>query len=214
LNSGPLLEIQQIGFERHDDSLFKGISLCLSAGELLQISGPNGCGKTTFLHILATLKLPSEGRILWRGNETNSCRSLYLADVAYIGHRPGMKLGLTARENLTWYCQLHSALAKHDIDGALVRAGLGYCSDIPCDSLSAGELRRVALAVLQLRQATLWLLDEPLTALDNAGVEAIEALFKGHLAEGGAVIFSSHQDITLNGVRNLSLIEHTMDKSQ
>ncbi len=205
----PLLEFKDIAFERDDYPLFGGVSASLSPGDIVQVSGPNGCGKTTLLHILATLKPPSDGSILWRGNDIRSNKTRYLTDMAFIGHQAGLKLVLTARENLIWYCQLHDMSECIDsIDAALDIMGLGHCRHIPCGALSAGQLRRVALAILHLRSVALWLLDEPLTALDGAGVGELELLFKSHLEHGGMIIFSSHQPLSVAGVSNLLLGEH------
>jgi len=208
LASAPLLEIQAIAFERDDRTLFSDVSVCLAAGEIMQVSGPNGCGKTTLLHILATLKPPAHGQMLWRGDDIRADRFGYLADIAFIGHQPGLKLALSARENLIWCARLHGLPVSGKIDMALDRAGLSHCKDVPCSTLSAGQLRRVALAVLHLREALLWLLDEPLTALDHEGISELEAMFRSHLGEGGIIVFSSHQALSLAGVRNLPLTEY------
>ena len=203
----PLLELQNLAFERDDCPLFEGLSESLGAGDILQISGPNGCGKTTLLHILTTLNSPSHGRILWRGEETRRSSS-YLDNLAFIGHQPGLKLALTPLENMAWYARLHKLSEQADLDAVLERMGLNACRDMPCHTLSAGQLRRVALAILHLREASLWLLDEPLTALDQEAVADLESLFKTHLAEGGIIVFSSHQPLSIEGVRNLPLTEY------
>lgn len=204
----PLLEFQELAFERNDIPLFQGLSASLCEGELLQISGANGSGKTTLLHILATLRLPSAGCVLWRGEDTGTINSPFRAEIAFVGHLPGVKLYLSAQENLRWYGQLHGVYVEDDISAALNSAGLSHCQDQICSTLSSGQLRRVALAVLYLRKATLWLLDEPLTGLDSGGVRTIEKLFGSHVNEGGIVVFSSHQEMALSGVRELRLGNH------
>jgi heme exporter protein A len=87
----------------------------------------------------------------------------------------------------------------------LAALGLADWTDTPCAQLSAGMLRRAALARLPLSGATLWILDEPLTAIDRGGVGLIEELFRAHLGSGGAIIFSSHQQLALPGVKCLEL---------
>ena len=207
--SSPLFELQDITFERDDQALFEGLSVNLCGGEILQVSGPNGCGKTTLLHILANLKSPSQGQILWRGETTRGNPS-YLAEQAFIGHQPGVKLALSARENLSWYTQLYDSDTQLSIDQALDKVGLKTRKDLPCSTYSAGQLRRVALASLHLRDATLWLLDEPLTALDSEGINELEALFSAHLSDGGMIIFSSHQTLSLAQVGNLALADYSV----
>lgn len=218
--SSPLIELQDIAFERDDQALFEGLSANLRGGEILQVSGPNGSGKTTLLHILATLKSPSQGQILWRG-ETTQRNPSYLAELTFIGHQPGVKLALSARENLSWYARLynarlynsatqHNSASSLSIDQALDKVGLKARKDLPCSTYSAGQLRRVALASLYLRDATLWLLDEPLTALDSEGISELEALFSAHLSDGGMIIFSSHQTLSLAQVGNLALADYSV----
>lgn len=218
--SSPLFEIQDIAFERDDQALFAGLSASLCGGDILQVSGPNGCGKTTLLHILATLKSPSKGQLLWRGQTTRG-NSSYLSELAFVGHQPGVKLALSGRENLSWYTRLYHppkapdsttqrrSAAPPSIDHALDKAGLKTRKDLPCNTYSAGQLRRVALASLYLRGATLWLLDEPLTALDSDGISDLEALFNAHLSDGGMIIFSSHQALSLTQVRHLALADYS-----
>ncbi len=204
----PLLELQNLAFERDDWPLFESLSIALCAGDVMQISGPNGCGKTTLLHILTTLHSPSYGSVLWRGEAINGS-AIYLAELAFIGHQPGVKLALTARENMRWCLGLFAPRKNITIDTALDSAGLNTCKDVPCSTLSAGQLRRVALAALYLRDATLWLLDEPLTALDSDAIADLESLFETHRRAGGIIVFSSHQALSIDGVRNLALAEFT-----
>jgi heme exporter protein A len=80
----------------------------------------------------------------------------------------------------------------------------GY-EDLPCRTFSAGQRRRVALALLLLSDARLWLLDEPFTAIDSAGVAMIEQLMADHIGRGGAIVLTSHQPVRLAGLRTLEL---------
>lgn len=204
MSSQPLLEFKALSFERDDWPLFSDLSGTVRAGEILQITGPNGSGKTTLLHILATLQAINTGTLRWRGSDISQCRQPYLADVAFIGHKPGLKLSLTPRENLQWLSKLQP-LSRCRSGEALTRIGLAGFEDAPCYTLSAGQLRRAALAMLCMSEASLWLLDEPLTALDVEGVSDLEALLLSHVERGGAVVLSSHQALTSSAVRTLAL---------
>lgn len=204
MSSQPLLEFQALTFERDDWPLFSDLSGAINAGEILQITGPNGCGKTTLLHILATIQPINVGTLCWQGSDVSQCHQSYLADVAFIGHKPGLKLSLTPRENLQWLSKLQP-LNRCTRAEALVDIGLAGFEDVPCYTLSAGQLRRAALAVLCMTQARLWLLDEPLTALDIQGIADLETLLLAHVEQGGAVALSSHQALTNPAVRTLAL---------
>lgn len=206
----PLIAFNALGFERDGFSLFENVCGSLGSGEILQVAGGNGCGKTTLLKILTTALSPVKGELYWQGRALRQHRAEYLNDMVFVGHAPGIKANLTPRENLSWLACL-SPSCKQNIQGALERVGLGAYLNTPCASLSAGQQRRVALSRLLISRATLWVLDEPLTAIDREGVELIERLFEEHLARGGAVIVSSHQELSLPGVNILNLAEYYSD---
>lgn len=205
-----LLAFTALGFERDDVPLFSNLTGAINPGEILQIAGANGCGKTTLLKILSTVLSATEGSLQWRGKALARQRADYLAELVFVGHSPGIKLALTPRENLNWLGRLHPT-RQEDIEAALVRVGLAGREDVPCDTLSAGQQRRVVLARLLIARATLWILDEPMTAMDQEGVVLIENLLREHTKTGGAVILSSHQTLAMNGVRVLELAEYADD---
>jgi heme exporter protein A len=202
----PLLEFRDLTFERNDVPLFAGLCGAVHGGDLLQILGANGAGKTTLLRVLASVLTPAAGSLYWRGRPLPRERNRYLAELAFVGHSPGLKRALSPRENLRWLGGLFS-LRRERVDETLAQFGLRECADVPCAQLSAGQLRRVALARLPLSGAALWILDEPLTAIDREGTALIEELLQCHRAAGGAVVFSSHQPLALPGVRQLTLAE-------
>jgi heme exporter protein A len=133
----------------------------------------------------------------------NDCRYEYLSDVLYIGHQSAVKEALTVEENLRWMSPNNTS--SRQISAALESVGLSEYSQIFCSNLSAGQKRRVALARLMTSQAKLWFLDEPLTSLDKQGFELIERCMSQHLVQGGAILFSSHQDLAQVKTRNYRL---------
>ncbi|MDG1081820.1 MAG: cytochrome c biogenesis heme-transporting ATPase CcmA, partial [Porticoccaceae bacterium] len=196
-------------FERDDSCLFSAVSFAVDSGEILQIEGANGSGKTTLLRLLTGSLQPSTGTIAYLGRAISKCRYDYLSDMLYIGHQPAVKLNLSAEENLRW--MIATAAQSNDISivDALTQVGLAGYSDIPCYALSAGQHRRVALARLLISKARLWYLDEPFTSIDKQGVEFLQSCLQQHVARGGAVVLSTHQDLELTNLRKYRLLPAT-----
>jgi heme exporter protein A len=191
------LEVQDLECERGDRTLFSGLGFRVGRGEVLQVEGANGSGKTSLLRILCGLALPTQGVVLWRGMDIQRVRSQYFAELAYLGHVPAVKEDLTPLENLRMARVLGRARDDLSLDEALERMGLFGFEDVPARTLSAGQRRRVALARLLVRQAGLWVLDEPFTALDRKGRENVESTLADHTQRGGAAVISTHHAINL-----------------
>lgn len=166
-------------------------------GEMLQVVGPNGSGKTSLLRLLAGLMPPTEGEIRLNGRSLSEQREELGRTLLWIGHAAGIKGLLTAEENLTWLCALHQPVTRETIWQALAAVGLRGFEDVPCHTLSAGQQRRVALARLYLPGPHLWVLDEPFTALDKAAVAQLERHLAQHCEQGGLVILTTHHEMTL-----------------
>lgn len=206
--SHPLLELQALRCERDERVLFENLDLQVMAGDVVQVEGPNGSGKTTLLRLLSTTSADYEGQILWQGETLKKSRLDYLNQLLFIGHLPGVKKALTPRENLNWFCGMNQGHQRCSIEAALDEVGLFGLEDVPCHHLSAGQLRRVALARLFLTPARVWILDEPFTAIDKQGVKNLEALMAEHAAGGGCVLLTTHQDMIMDGVRRLNLEDY------
>jgi len=203
--SETLLQAENLFCERDRRILFQGLNLSVSEGEVLQVEGANGSGKTTLLRILTGLSEAYEGEILWCGEPLYKMRHQFRSQTQYLGHGPGIKATLTAEENLRWYAALAGCGAAK-VDDVLAEVGLRGYEDMPCHQLSAGQQRRVNLARLRMIPARLWILDEPFTAIDKAGIETIESLIESHVVENGAVIITSHQDLqSMDSLRTLRL---------
>lgn len=193
---GPLLAARDVSLERGGRQLFTRLSFEVHGGHLVQIEGANGAGKTSLLRILAGLSRHGfEGRVQ-RG-----------AALLYLGHASGVKGLLSPRENLAWHVAGEGSYSAAQIEAALAAVGLYGYEDVPSNTLSAGQHRRVNLARLHLSRSPLWLLDEPFTAIDRRGVGELEELLVAHAERGGAVVFTSHQPLRVNyDVRALCLL--------
>ncbi|WP_339547386.1 cytochrome c biogenesis heme-transporting ATPase CcmA [Pseudomonas sp. RA_35y_Pfl2_P32] len=176
--------------------LFENLGLRLDRGDMLQISGPNGSGKTSLLRLLAGLMQPTSGQVLLNGEPLHSQRTELAHNLLWIGHAAGIKDLLSAEENLSWLCALHQPASREAIWQALAAVGLRGFEDVPCHTLSAGQQRRVALARLYLDSPALWVLDEPFTALDKQGVAQLEGHLAAHCEQGGMVILTTHHTMT------------------
>ena len=203
-----MLEISNLACTRGDHLLFSGLSFSLSEGELLQIEGANGSGKTSLLRTLCGFMMPTAGEIRWRGQNIRSLDEEYYAEMTYLGHLNAIKDELNALENLRIVAGLAGcAVDDSKIIAALRRMGLRGRETLPVKVLSQGQRRRVALARLPLSSASLWILDEPLAALDIGAVGLMQELIGEHLANKGMVIYTTHQPLEVAGIvtRRLSL---------
>ncbi|MBM4932006.1 cytochrome c biogenesis heme-transporting ATPase CcmA [Vibrio parahaemolyticus] len=191
-----MLEVSNLTAIRDERVLFENLQFEIKPGELVQIEGRNGTGKTTLLRIITGLGDREEGMIKWKGEEVEKSRDVFHQDLLFFGHQTGVKRELTAFENLRFYQSIqNNSTSDEEIFTALTQVGLAGREDVPVAQLSAGQQRRVALARLWLSKQILWILDEPLTAIDKQGVKVLEALFAQHADNGGIVMLTTHQDM-------------------
>ncbi|WP_323151835.1 cytochrome c biogenesis heme-transporting ATPase CcmA [Pseudomonas glycinae] len=205
--TSPVLQTVALACERDLRLLFDNLELRLASGDMVQISGPNGSGKTSLLRLLAGLMQPTDGQVLLNGKPLGEQRSELARNLLWIGHAAGIKDLLTPEENLAWLCALHQPAERDVIWQALAAVGLRGFEDVPCHSLSAGQQRRVALARLYLDSPPLWILDEPFTALDKQGVAQLEEHLAGHCERGGLVVLTTHHTLSRmpTGYRDIDL---------
>jgi heme exporter protein A len=196
--TSPLLRADELTCIREDRLLFEQLSFDVSPGDIIQIEGPNGTGKTSLLRILAGLSQPYSGAVHYQGESIGDCREEYNQDLLFLGHLPGVKGEMTAQENLSFNLAMHG-IATDAVEETLAKVNLYGFEDAFANHLSAGQHRRISLARLWQSTAKLWILDEPFTAIDKAGVKVLEQLFLDHAQRGGAVVLTTHQDLSFSG---------------
>jgi len=201
-----MLEAQDLAGQRGDALLFAGLSFALRPGTVLFVTGPNGSGKTTLLRIVAGLTQALRGRLSWNGAEVDPFAPVLRAAALFIGHAPALKEELTAEENLASLAALQGVNADA---GALTEAlsawALARQRKLPARVLSQGQRRRIGLARLRLVTRPLWILDEPTTALDADGIDALQQLIGAHVARGGMALIATHRELAVPGGASRSL---------
>lgn len=174
-----MLSVQALTLERHFQPVFEPVSFELGARQLLTVTGPNGSGKTTLIRLLAGLLTPTTGTVKYG-----------LGAIVYLGHEHGIKAELTVRENLRFVKSLSAS--EGDVEAAIETMGLRRVAGQPGRTLSAGQIKRAALARLILIDAPLWLLDEPYANMDAEGIELVDRLMDDHLSNGGGCVMATH----------------------
>ena len=178
------LAVAALRASRGPATLFRDVSFAVAAGEWVAVRGPNGSGKTTLLRCAAGLTRPDAGEIRRDGG------------LLYGGHLAALKDDLTAEENLRSALALNGAeVAEARQREALADVGLGTRRLLPARRLSAGQRRRVGLARLMVDPAGVWILDEPLTALDDEGQALFSRTLARHLERGGLALVATHHDL-------------------
>jgi heme exporter protein A len=187
------LAVRDLHLWRGERHLLRGVSCELRGGELLQIVGANGIGKTSLLRCIAGLLPMETGEVLWNGLSIFKTRDEFNRSLAYLAHLNALKADLTPIENLRASVQLRHEVTSEQLESALARLHVLQCASLPVRSLSAGQKRRVALARVVLLEAPLWILDEPITNLDRTGIGIVEECIAEHLNRGGMVLTAAHQ---------------------
>ena len=192
---------------RDERSLFSHVSFQIGSGQCLHVQGENGSGKTSLLRMIAGLIPPSAGIVSWNGRSIQQSGGDYRRELLYCGHLLGLKDELSAIENLMFAASLaDDPVEVCAVRDALRRSGLADREDLPVRFLSQGQKRRVSLVRLLLQPRALWILDEPLTALDAKAVRWLTGVIDAHLDSGGVVVITSHQGMALMNTPQVILI--------
>jgi len=200
------LEGKNIACFRQGKFLFDDVSFCLKPKQALMVTGVNGAGKSSLLRIISGMASAAKGNIYWDGKPVSETIENYVEHMHYLGHSNGIRLGLTIAENLL----LASKISEQPINMGPVLdiLQLSTYKHTQTQYLSAGQKRRVALARILLIPRCLWIMDEPLTALDIHTQKTLLQHIDTHLQNGGMCVLTSHQPITLQSAMHELRLAH------
>jgi heme exporter protein A len=175
--------------------VFRDLTFSVTAGSALALEGGNGAGKTSLLRMIAGFLAPAAGSIALKGEETVAREAEDRAALAgWLGHLDAAKPQMSVAEILSFYAAFYGTAADSAaVAAALDAVGLSRLGDLPCQYLSAGQKKRLALARLKLTDRPLWLMDEPLAALDASGKILAAQLIAAHCKAGGIAVVATHE---------------------
>ncbi len=190
--------------ERGSRTIIRDLSLVVTGGEAIILSGANGAGKTTLLRALAGFLRPLSGTVRIDGGDTEKTVG---EQAHFVGHANAVKVNLSVRENVEFWARYLCGAAKTEdmVERALDHFGLRDLAEFPAAYLSAGQKRRVGLARLLAAQRPVWLLDEPTVSLDAASTGLLEKAIETHVEGGGLAIIATHIPMGLTRSRKLTL---------
>ena len=193
-----MFTVSHLSCSRGNKTLFADVSFELQPGQALHLEGDNGVGKTSLLRMVCGLAPADAGEVRWQGQPMQDVAKVFRSALFYLGHGLSLKEELSALENLLSDAAVAGrALTEAQAMQALARMGLRGREHLPLRVMSQGQKRRTALARLLASQAPLWVLDEPFVALDTRAVDGLRGLLADHVAQGGMVLFTSHQPVSL-----------------
>ncbi|HEY1708974.1 MAG TPA: heme ABC exporter ATP-binding protein CcmA [Rhizomicrobium sp.] len=183
--------------------VFRDLSFELAHGQALALEGANGAGKTSLLRMLAGFLAPVAGKVVLHQDDTQIAEGETRAKrIGWLGHLDAAKPQMRVGEVLQFFARFYDASASEsDITAALEVVGLVRLADLPCQYLSAGQKKRLALARLRLCARPLWLMDEPLAALDAAGKTLAAAMISAHCKDGGMAVIATHEPLGIASER-------------
>ncbi|GDX36316.1 cytochrome c biogenesis ATP-binding export protein CcmA [Alphaproteobacteria bacterium] len=187
-----MLTCNKLTLIKNNKTIFRDLGFALGTGSVLVITGGNGSGKTSLLKIIAGIIKPQAGEILWGDFTVEKIREDFYGDMQFIGHKNFLKSQLSVKENIEFYAKLSDT--QMAVSSALSFFDLNDISHEQVKNLSAGVQQRIRLSLLLACPATLWLLDEPSTNLDQFYKEKLHGLIKTRIKEQGMVLLATHDE--------------------
>ena len=194
-----MILVKDLSIERSNKKIFENINLSLGSGKIILLKGKNGSGKTTLLKALLNLIEPSSGAIYWKGKLLKKNLYNFFNHVTYIADRTSSLSKLSVQENIKiWKKIFLSNITNSQVENILKTLKLEFYLDKKVTSLSFGETKKLEFLRLIIENKKIWILDEPLSNLDNESIDVIAQTFEDHRSKEGSIIFSSHQKSEIN----------------
>ena len=190
-----MILVKDLSIERSNKKIFENVNLSLGSGKIILLKGKNGSGKTTLLKAILNLIEPSFGSIYWKGKLLKKNLYDFYNHVTYIPDTKTSLTKLSIKDNINiWKKFFISNINDSQIEIALKTLKLDNYLDKKVGTLSFGETKKLEFLRLIIENKNVWVLDEPLSNLDDDSIELMKQTFEDHCAKEGSIIFSSHQN--------------------
>ena len=194
-----MILVKDLSIERSNKKIFENVNLSLGSGKIILLKGKNGSGKTTLLKALLNLIEPSSGAIYWKGKLLKKNLYNFFNHVTYIADRTSSLSKLSVKENIQiWRKIFLSNISNSEVEKILKTLKLNIYLNQKVNSLSFGETKKLEFLRLIIENKKIWILDEPLSNLDDVSIDVIAQTFEDHRTKEGSIIFSSHQESEIN----------------
>ena len=201
-----MILVKDLAVERSNKKIFENINLSLGSSKIILLKGKNGSGKTTLLKTIINILEPSSGSIYWKGKPLKKNLYDFYRHVTYISDKTSSLTKLSVLENLKiWKKIFLSKISNSQIENILGTLKLDVYLDQKVSSLSFGEIKKLEFLRLIIEDKKIWILDEPLSNLDNESIDIIAQTFQDHRANEGSIIFSSHQNSEIGITEEIQL---------
>ena len=194
-----MILVKDLSIERSNKKIFENVNMSLGSGKIILLKGKNGSGKTTLLKAILSLIEPSSGSIYWKGKLLKKNLYDYYDHVTYIADTTSSLSKLSVSENINiWKKIFLSNISKSQVENILKTLKLDIYINHKVNSLSFGENKKLEFLRLIIEGKKIWILDEPLSNLDDESIDVLAQTFEDHRSKEGSIIFSSHQESEIN----------------
>ncbi len=201
-----MILVKDLSIKRSNKKIFDNINLSVGAGKIILLKGKNGSGKTTLLKAILNLIEPSSGSIYWKGKLLKKNLYDFYNHTTYIADKTSSLSKLSVEENINiWKKFFLSNITNSQVDDILKTLKLDVYINQKVNSLSFGETKKLEFLRLIIEEKKIWILDEPLSNLDDESINVLEQTFEDHRSKEGSIIFSSHQNSEINVSEEIQL---------